>query len=1167
MRQKIFLSMFLLSTCLISVSKAANQRLIDNFNDGTVTWSSWVSSDAEKPTLAISTDAAEGKGSLLITVPKSGATTLVCRLNLPAPGNCNAISFWIKRVSGSPGCELLLEENPRLCPEGADCFRASMPVPSNDQWTRVVVPFKDFRYAYPKSGKGNQILEPGKLWAFAFAVYHLDPFSFKIDCVEFVNTAGASGPKSPTAAKTPKNLFTSNTSFEIGTGSWNTDGAIDTTTAAVGSNSLRFTGAAKTVPTGMIKADRPYTLSFYAKAKTTGTIGIYAWMGWNGIMQGQRPLTSTWTRLTVPLPPMAQPVGAGFSFGSGNPKEPIWLDGVQLEEGTTATAYEDADPVGIQATSGALSEIVMLQKNLPLTLDVALFNSRCPAAALPVSLYYNVSEATLGSISNNTLTLKLEPGRSMKTKLELLPKMQPGYYTVKFVLRDRFGVLLKELVSPVTVVREPNKIAMADSFFGILTDGLGAIGAKPLHAIGVNWIRHGGALWDAVEKEKGKFIMPEGLNVIKEGFGPLQTMLTVPPPAWATGKDGFPITPETILGYINKDLETYRSQVTYFDFHNEPDLTFPSVADREKSFAALLNVAYPSFKRTKTKLVFDVSGDGLPFSIEVMKDALHSFDVFAPHPYSNPRYLGPDGMALGPELGNMKKRLEDFVTLFKSKCPDRELWIGELGWGLDARVPFDSPWAVRYAAYLARAHLIAKSHPEVKRLMWFRDIGCVEGGYYEYGIWRNEDGVKPLAATAAYATAAKLLDGASVKPLPIISDYDIKIYAFKKDDHVVLAAWDSLDDETQEPLQVEVPLDEAEVWTMTGANAPRKPGSNNIALMTISANPSYAILKENAVTRLTDRIRSTIMNRRPVAIELGLPDLNTLSLSIKNKLTVPYAGDLDVFVGKTKVAAKLPVVLPPGGSTAVTIDLKTPVKLTGDTAKFDLTPKTSGTAVNIQKNLPAMSACRRNRTGLTGFLDALLPTDSKDIIVLDKREQVLPSDPTIGWKGPDNLSVKVSITWDPNYLYFIAEVTDNIHFQPATNIDIWAGDCIQLAIDTRNDAQFGQNYDNNDYEYGFALGPNNQTVIWRWQAPAGVATGKLNNGRIKIERIGTHTVYHVAIPRRELAPLELKPGTVFGLNFIVPDNDGLGRNFWIGLAPGIAEAKLPGLFKKFVLVK
>lgn len=1161
MRKRIimsFLFLFLVRTCSV---QAAGSRLIDNFNDGKVTWSTWTSPDGKNPTLSITPDAAEGNGSLLVEFSKSGFTTLVCRLGVTPPANCDAVSFWIKRVSGNPGCDLQLEENPKRCTEGIDCFRAPMPVPTNDQWTRVVVPFKEFRYAYSMHGKGNQKFEKHKLWAFAIAAYQKPPFAFKIDCVEFVRLADVAANQSSSTSS--KNIFTTNTSFEIGTGSWRTDGTIDSTTAAVGTNSLKCISASKVCPTGRIKPDQPYTLSFYAKSKNPGTIAISMWMNYSRMVNTRLPVPTTWTRLSVPVPPTSHPIEAVFTFGTTNPGEPVWIDGVQLEAGTTPTNYEDADPVAVHAVTGAKSEIIVMDEKRPLTLDLTLYNSRLPVEALPLSLYYTISEATLGTIGGSTLSIKLEKGKSYNTKLTVLPKMQPGYYTVRFSLRDKNGTLLKEIVSPITVVHQPNKIALDDSFFGMHTDGLWAIGAEPLHAIGVNWIRHGGALWGATEPQKGNFQMPPGLNVKKDGFGALVTMLTVPPPAWAMGKDGFPASPDLIKGYIDKVLETYKDQITYFDFHNEPDLTLPQIPGREKSFAELMNTAYPSFKATGKKLVFDVSGEATGFAAEVIKHAPQAFDVFAPHPYSNPRYLGPDGMGLGPELGGMKEQLEKFLAIHRAQCPDREFWIGELGWALDAAAPIDSPWAVRHAAFLARSHLVAKSFQEVKRYICFRDIGCIEGGHYEYGIWRHDDGVKPLPATAAYATIAKLLDGA--KPLPIISDYDVKIYLFVKGNDIIMAVWDSVDDDSVEPLQLEIPVEEAEVWTMTGAPAPRKPGKDKVALMTINANPSYLILKEKTLERLKTRILSTITNRRPVSLAIALPNLNTLSFQVKNKAATPYAATLDAFVGENKVIDQQPIDIPIGGNIPVTIDLKTPLPITGETIRFNLIPKNNDSVIRLQKQLPPIRVCQKNSEKLSEFLHSTLHEDSGDLIVLDKRNQVLPADPTIGWNGPDNLSCRTRITWNNQYLYILAEVTDNIHFQPNSDVNIWRGDAVQIAIDTLNDAQTAQNYDNNDYEYGFALCPDNKVVTWRWQAAAGMPTGRIMNGLSKIERNGTKTIYHIVIPWRDLTPLKPKPGSVFGLNFIVADNDGFGRNFWIGMTPGIAESKQPAFYKKFVL--
>jgi len=264
------------------------------------------------------------------------------------------------------------------------------------------------------------------------------------------------------------------------------------------------------------------------------------------------------------------------------------------------------------------------------------------------------------------------------------------------------------------------------------------------------------------------------------------------------------------------------------------------------------------------------------------------------------------------------------------------------------------------------------------------------------------------------------------------------------------------------------------------------------------------------------------------------------------------------------VVSGMPLALPAGGAVPLTVAVKAPLTPAGGALRFTLASAAGGPPVIINKTLPPLLSCPRGTTDPARFLASALPAEAARLLVLDQRNQVLPADPTIGWKGPENLSVRAAVSWDAQYLYFAADVTDNVHVQKAADGEIWTGDAIQLAIDGGNDAQPNRGYDNNDSEYGLALGPAGQPVVWRWQAPAGIATGPVAQVPVRVERQGTRTVYRIAVPWRDLG-IQPRPGRVFGLNFIVPDNDGNGREFWIGLTPGIAEAKLPAFYKKFVL--
>jgi hypothetical protein len=60
------------------------------------------------------------------------------------------------------------------------------------------------------------------------------------------------------------------------------------------------------------------------------------------------------------------------------------------------------------------------------------------------------------------------------------------------------------------------------------------------------------------------------------------------------------------------------------------------------------------------------------------------------------------------------------------------------------------------------------------------------------------------------------------------------------------------------------------------------------------------------------------------------------------------------------------------------------------------------------------------------------------------------------------------------------------------------------------------------------------------------------------------TQYQVAIPW-SLLGLRPKEGQVLGFDFIMNQNNGGGRIYWMGLTPGIGESKQPWLYKKLYL--
>ncbi|RAV06417.1 S-layer homology domain-containing protein [Paenibacillus sp. YN15] len=171
----------------------------------------------------------------------------------------------------------------------------------------------------------------------------------------------------------------------------------------------------------------------------------------------------------------------------------------------------------------------------------------------------------------------------------------------------------------------------------------------------------------------------------------------------------------------------------------------------------------------------------------------------------------------------------------------------------------------------------------------------------------------------------------------------------------------------------------------------------------------------------------------------------------------------------------------------------------------------------------------------------------------------------IGWGGAEDLSGTGYVKWDRGHLYLAMDVQDNLHMQNGTDGDIWQGDSLQFAIDTGRVNGAGSAQNN---EFGMALGPNGVTV-WRWMSGNGKPAGELETVRAAVYRSGTHTVYELALPWKEVLPENQTPqaGGVLGFSLLINENDGSGRRGWMEYMSGIGSSKNTQLFGDLLLMR
>ena len=109
-------------------------------------------------------------------------------------------------------------------------------------------------------------------------------------------------------------------------------------------------------------------------------------------------------------------------------------------------------------------------------------------------------------------------------------------------------------------------------------------------------------------------------------------------------------------------------------------------------------------------------------------------------------------------------------------------------------------------------------------------------------------------------------------------------------------------------------------------------------------------------------------------------------------------------------------------------------------------------------------------------------------------------------------------------------------------------------------------YNENDVEFIAWLDDEGPHLEKTW-SPANDIGMPVPESKVEITRDDAKhlTRYRIALPWSQLGKLAPEPGRLFRFNFIVNQNNGTGRNYWLGVTEGIGEMKYPFLYKVFQL--
>lgn len=159
--------------------------------------------------------------------------------------------------------------------------------------------------------------------------------------------------------------------------------------------------------------------------------------------------------------------------------------------------------------------------------------------------------------------------------------------------------------------------------------------------------------------------------------------------------------------------------------------------------------------------------------------------------------------------------------------------------------------------------------------------------------------------------------------------------------------------------------------------------------------------------------------------------------------------------------------------------------------------------------------------------------------------------------GASDLSAKVKVGWDWNYLYLAVQVTDDVYVQKAGGASIYQGDSLEVLMDTNLGADFySEGLSSDDYQLGISgrtLSNSDSGEAYLWY-PEGSAGSK---SKVIIQARPTDQGYRmeVAIPWGVFG-ISPSSGMRYGFAFGVSDNDNPNANQQDSMVSNVSERKL-----------
>jgi len=606
-------------------------------------------------------------------------------------------------------------------------------------------------------------------------------------------------------------------------------GGVDTSTAKFHSCSYRIALTPETIPVfyfdyfplyrvpvkapllanrGWITVEKgaPYTFSAYIKADSedlTGVLSIYQAFG--RTLQRQIRLKTTWTRHAFTFEPGPQQVFVALGLdleASRQDAGTVWIDAVQLEKGSKATAYQPRSAVEVGLQANRLGNIFPHGKDPIMTATV--FNADRDDHRLTLNIRTtNFDDKTVHRAS---VTVPVAQGQRASIPVEPGVRSK-GFYRLHIDCEQGASALTRPIRFAIIDPYE-----QSDSLFGMNHAYPWPHLLDLSRQIGICWFRDWSLKWHDVEPRKGSFdftecdhqidrVLRHGLNVIG--------LLPFPSTNWSSSAGPeveptrhYPENRERVAympkdlkdmgNYVRNTVEHYRDRLSVWEILNEPVYTSYALP-RSKGYNAedyvrLLKVAYRSVKAVDADalVIGGIAGSPTTYTNEFIKaGGLDWVDALNLHMY--PGLKSPDVY---------EEPLQELRRKMRSAGADKPIWFTEGAYYADDDIPIephDSSWLTALDSEVEAAECQIKLNTllfayGVRKIIYHSGTPGSLNNESLSGIFFEWAGA-PRKMLVTQVAMANLLRPPVRSLGRMESPENIKAYGFETQDRMVMVAW------------------------------------------------------------------------------------------------------------------------------------------------------------------------------------------------------------------------------------------------------------------------------------------------------------------------------------------------------------------------------------------